>query len=167
MLPDDMTDVPYGWDASILKCANRFGDDLFCIYSGSMGRGRHPDVCASCYTKVIGNPPWAQNPYLTGFHVGEMYPAYSRRWVYFLCEVFRNSKNVVGHDITSAILVRLLFERYRENRHVLGTEGNLNCIDQAITYQVLMNNPLDNASLDKVVGKMYNYIIENKTGLVI
>lgn len=168
-LPDDVTHIDKGWDSRIVSTYKRFEDDLFYLYTESTERSRNVAMKASCYSKEHCPPGFFESkrttyeclPYVMVEAFGDMTPVVSLKFAEYTLEAMACDDHHIGIDIINGSLVQALNNRFSINRAVLGP-GNVQCIDQAKTAQILRKNPINQNVINIIADRMAIYIHDSK-----
>lgn len=157
-LPDDMSAMSRDFDSAIITTYQHFIDDIFIISSFNTWNGRETRIVQSNYIidKTFGGPYKTcvknfENHYLgempfdflVCYHYGDMFPAFSYRFVHFIKKFFENPKNLIGIDIISAYLIQQLSRSYNENRNIVAIPNGLLCVDQKSTDKLIKSYYFD------------------------
>jgi hypothetical protein len=104
---DDFFGLQKDWDLMILSKKKIFQDDLFSIYTLFDLWGRNQNDFKICYSGEIGSVYYEPMPIIT------------KKFSEFLSVLFQEStKYVWGRECMIAEIIKILYEKYNENRHV-------------------------------------------------
>ncbi len=117
---DDLFGLQKNWDASIIAKKKSFKDDLFVLYTLSTLWGRNQEDFKMCYSGIKGSLYYESEPIVT------------KKFFEFLADLFKEpTKYVWGRECMIAELIRILYTKYGENRHV---GSDVNYIDMTCNY---------------------------------
>ena len=180
LLPDDLTNVPYHWDAKLIENMNLYNDHTYCLYAktSNLFRGRINAVFRECYAvdlfsyigdlhaelfrKEIGDISQPDiHDFTICYHLSDMCPVFTRSFTKFVRRLFDYPEHQAGYDIGAALLVQQLKRVYGINRLVCFSKkisDSVNCDDQMHSNDIVLKYKYNLNVVREIVKEMHEFI---------
>jgi hypothetical protein len=152
---DDVFALENNWDTAIISKKKSFQDDLFILYTRSYLWGRSQSDLKTCYSGKDGTTYY------------ESMPISTKKFCEFLSDIFKEpTKYIWGRECMIAELIRILYMKYGENRHVScdafygDMTDNRSCEKMWFCWDELVKRNYDDLYI--VAEKMKDYIDSQK-----
>ena len=169
---DDIFGFTREWDKQIILKKHAFMDDLFCLFTANETHGRNNEVKASCYSiphkrknrkgVIFDSVPVQPSDWAMIHGMSELFPVFSKKWVYFLDKFYQKTQCPGGLDIVTAALLQQLYILYNENRNIMALPAGLECINHYTNHHLMeeKSRPFERKDVKIIVKEMYQYIKE-------
>ena len=125
IIPDDMFEIKDGWDTAILNKKEAHKDGIFTLAPDCniKKNKRYKRIQEACYKKSeiklngLGHRGKEQKEFIR--HYCELNPVYTKKWIHLMWDIFAEGNFTCQHDLISAVLAYVIYERYNTKRLLL------------------------------------------------